>query len=199
MLIGITGKAGSGKDTISDALVESLSYRKIAFADTLKNMMCIMLNVSREELEDRDFKESFPELLNGKSVRYAMQTLGTEWGRDNFGENVWVNITGNKILDLRSPSKSKNYDDGIVVSDVRFDSEANAIKALGGFIIEVSRENLSEVENHVSEKGIDESLIDVKFENKFKTVEDVKKSFIDLMDILENASQHQQNQELSMN
>ena len=199
MLIGITGKAGSGKDTISDALVESLSYRKIAFADTLKNMMCIMLNVSREELEDRDFKESFPELLNGKSVRYAMQTLGTEWGRDNFGENVWVNITGNKILDLRSPSKSKNYDDGIVVSDVRFDSEANAIKALGGFIIEVSRENLSEVENHVSEKGIDESLIDVKFENNFKTVEDVKKSFIDLMDILENASQHQQNQELSMN
>ena len=56
-LIGLTGKAGSGKDTVADGLVKSNGYRKIAFADVLKDMICALLSVTREKIEDRRFKE----------------------------------------------------------------------------------------------------------------------------------------------
>ena len=58
MLVGVSGKIGSGKDTVGDifqALSGDFEIKK--FADTLKDTACLWLGCTREQLEDREFKE----------------------------------------------------------------------------------------------------------------------------------------------
>lgn len=68
-LIGISGKAGAGKDllyTIIRDLFPEMHWQRVRFADKLKDMVCILLNCDREKLEDREFKET---------------PLGSEWDK----------------------------------------------------------------------------------------------------------------------
>ena len=64
-LIGISGKMGSGKDTVGKVL-QYLSSRTLErksdnqikkFADKLKDIACLLIGCTREQLEDREFKE----------------------------------------------------------------------------------------------------------------------------------------------
>ena len=52
------------------------------------------------------------------------------------------------------------YAENIVISDVRFDNEARAIREMGGFVIEIIRPGIKSVKAHSSEGGIDRKLID---------------------------------------
>ena len=60
MIISISGKINSGKDEIARIILEATSYKFIVrrFADSLKDMVCILLGCTREQLEDRVFKET---------------------------------------------------------------------------------------------------------------------------------------------
>mgnify|MGYP003475731213 FL=1 len=112
MIIGITGVAGSGKDTAADYLVSKYGFTKVSFAAILKNMLSV---AGLPEPSNRDDKEKIVEGFNF-TWREAAQTLGTEWGR-SLDENIWVKLT------MASLEEGKNY----VFSDVRFDNEAKAI------------------------------------------------------------------------
>jgi len=147
MLIGLSGKAGSGKDTLAAYLAKEKDFIAIAYADPVKKGLQAMFNLEHKWLHDTDAKEEdIPDL--GVSGRVLMQTLGTEWGRNLLDEDIWVNIVRRKIMALDS------FD--IVVTDVRFDNEAALIKEMGGILIEVRRDFKPAVGilGHASEKGL---------------------------------------------
>ena len=125
-VIGISGPAGSGKSTAADLLIERHGYVRVKFAAPLK-AMCRAVGMSEEQIEG-SLKEVPSRLLQGRTPRYVMQTLGTEWGRKTIGENLWI--------DLWTDSVSACLDQGgrVVCDDVRFANEALAVLKLGGAI-----------------------------------------------------------------
>jgi hypothetical protein len=152
MIIGICGLAGSGKDTAADYLVARYGFEKISFATIMKKMLAV---AGLPEPTNRDDKE---KLVEGFPFtwRHAAQTIGTEWGRMCLEEDIWVKLTMNSLDD------SKDY----VVSDVRFDNEASAILAKGGIIKLTGREvDLHSSAAHISEKGLQETLISATIPN----------------------------------
>lgn len=146
MIVGITGVAGSGKDTAADYLVSKYGFTKVSFAAILKNMLSV---AGLPEPSNRDDKEKNVEGFNF-TWREAAQTLGTEWGR-SLDENIWVKLT------MASLEEGKNY----VLSDVRFDNEARAIYEAGGSnILLLGRSvDLGNNSTHASEQGVDKELI----------------------------------------
>jgi hypothetical protein len=81
----------------------------------------------------------------GKSPRELLQTLGTEWGRNLVNEDLWLILARQKLLSMGP---------GMVVSDVRFDNEAEWVRKLGGRIIHVKRDSADRVRQHASEVGV---------------------------------------------
>lgn len=142
MIIGIVGFMNSGKGTVSDMLVSDFGYRKMAFADPLKDACSVLFGWDRKLLEG-DTKESrlwrektdqYWSAILGRtnfSPRTALQLLGTEAGRKVFGENIWIASTMQRIA-FQSSSQ-------FVISDVRFANEVTAIRAAGGFVVRVKR------------------------------------------------------------
>ena len=79
--------------------------------------------------------------MGGKTPRWAMQSLGTEWGRDLIHNDLWINAW-----------KSTLPDGNIVVDDIRFLNEVETIQDEGGYIINIhGRQNESLTINHSSE------------------------------------------------
>ena len=90
MVIALTGLMNSGKSTVADYLVTHRDFVRLKFAQGLKEMMRA-LGLTDDEIEGVR-KEMPCERLNGRTPRYAMQTLGTEWGRTHMGQDFWVNL-----------------------------------------------------------------------------------------------------------
>ena len=147
MLIGLSGKAGSGKSTVTRYLNDQ-GFGTRKFAGPLKAMIAALLEqqgVSPEttpEYIEGCLKEIPTVYLGGRSPRYAMQTLGTEWGRGLISENFWVDAAVKQIAD---------GDGDLIFDDVRFPNEALAIRRAGGVVVNVVRPSLDPVEAHPSE------------------------------------------------
>jgi hypothetical protein len=151
-LLGFCGSAGHGKTTAACAIVGHYpGWYRVSFADPLRAMLSA-LGLTSEELTLR--KEEACALLGGKTPRYAMQTLGTEWGRGHIDGNLWMRAAQHKALSLIGNGLS------VVFDDVRFDNEARMIRALGGQVVRVRRPGLGSAMAHASELGISEELID---------------------------------------
>lgn len=129
-VVAFTGLAGSGKSTAALHLVEQ-GWARVRFAGPLKAMMAA-LGLSEREIEG-DLKEQPCDLLAGKTPRYAMQTIGTEWGREIIAPDLWIRAW-RAALDCLPPGVN------VVVDDCRFANEAAAVLAVpGGAIIRVMR------------------------------------------------------------
>lgn len=115
-LIGITGRAGSGKDT----LAEMLGYARYAFAKPLKDMLA----AGGFPEPARPLKEALIPGFNF-SWRRAAQTLGTEWGRGLQGD-LWLAMAKRYRLELQA--------DYLVITDVRFHNEADWIRECGTLV-----------------------------------------------------------------
>lgn len=165
MIIGLTGKMGSGKDTIADYLVEKYNFRKVGFSDELYAAVCGLFDI---DLEDAfRFKEDgtkiviadnqFPLVSKGQFTwREFLQRFGTDMARKVWGENFWVERFTYKYLE------EIPYD--MVVRDIRFNNEAALINKYGGTIWEVTRPGY-EGDEHESELGIHEGHIDGELNN----------------------------------
>lgn len=129
-LIAFTGLAGSGKSTAAQHLVKTHGFTRLRFAGPLKDMMRA-LGLTEAEIEG-DRKETPCELLGGKTPRYAMQTIGTEWGRDLIASDLWIRAFNAALAKVPEGVP-------VVVDDCRFPNEADAIVAAGGVLVRVVR------------------------------------------------------------
>lgn len=136
-LIGITGFKRSGKDTLALGLCAELGIQQFSFADPIRNAVCEILGWTRAELEVRK-EELIPWL--GTTPRHMMQTMGTEWGRNQIHDQLWVLSMFQRMGTA-----------GGVTSDVRFPNEAAAILDRGGVILRVHRPGC-ESDGHASEQ-----------------------------------------------
>lgn len=153
MLIGLCGAAGCGKTTIAEGLRDRHGFKILSFADPLYDAVSVITGVPVERLKDRAVKEV--ELAGiGKSPRFLLQTLGTDWGRRMIDENIWVNAAMARVAD----------DEDVVIADVRFDNEADAIRDRGGRVLYVIRPGwqclMAAEASHASERGVSIEKID---------------------------------------
>lgn len=149
-LIGITGKAGVGKDTAASRLVRQHGYEQYAFASPIKRMLGV-LGFPEHLFTDHVTKEAIIQDL-GCSYRKLAQTLGTEWGRTIHPE-FWL------IQAKRAYGRAcrEEHAAGFVISDVRFENEAEWIRSEGGTVIHIyGRETTVDgtAAQHVSEGGV---------------------------------------------
>ena len=142
-IIAFTGLAGAGKSTAAFHLVKSRGFERVRFAGPLKAMMAA-LGCTQAEI-DGDRKELPCDLLGGKTPRHAMQTLGTEWGRDLIQPDLWIRAWRHAVDALPAGVP-------VVVDDCRFPNEADAIKAAGGLLVRIERPGAGTASAHESEK-----------------------------------------------
>lgn len=129
IVIGLCGLAGSGKSTAARLLSRELGFARRPFAYQLKAMLSA-LGVDREVLDGpREMKEVPLECLGGITARHAMQTLGTEWGRQCMRPDFWIHQWSRGVAHFNR----------VVADDVRFQNEADAIRALGGTVYRIDR------------------------------------------------------------
>ena len=155
-IIAFTGVAGSGKSTAAQYLVERHGFERVRFAGRLKDMMRA-LGLSEREIEG-DLKEKPCALLAGKTPRYAMQTIGTEWGRDIIDHDLWVRVWADRVAKLPAGKP-------VVVDDCRFPNEAATVRALGGNIVRIMRPGAGTSSAHLSETHTHEMRPDITLRN----------------------------------
>ncbi len=163
MIIGLAGYAQSGKDTVASILVNDHHFHRIAFADIMKEMLYRLDPVIGMKSDDSFHRVSdlvsaygWEKAKESKEVRSLLQRLGTEAGRELFGEDHWVNICFEQNLSANG---------WLVVSDVRFPNEADAIRNRGGKVYRVRRPGYGPVNFHASETSLDDYEFDGYIEN----------------------------------
>lgn len=173
-LIGLSGPARCGKDTLAEAFVEA-GWARRAFADKVKGFLYGL----DPWLPDDEVNGSFPlaeevdrygwDWVKDEHpvVREYLQRCGTEAGRQVLGETVWVDALF-RDSETWGPT---------VISDVRFPNEAQAIKDRGGIVVKIHRpkQMLIDGADHISENALKGWDFDVTVINS-GTIEDLHKS-----------------------
>ena len=147
-VIALVGQAGAGKSEVAKHLVANHDYVRVRFAGILKDM-CKVLGLTDQEIEGA-MKEVPSSLLLGQTPRHAMQTLGTEWGRDLIHPDLWAHAWKIKVTQkLLSGHK-------IVCDDCRFVNEADTVNTIHpSEIWRVMRKDLPKRMGHQSEQESD--------------------------------------------
>lgn len=143
----ISGRAGAGKDYIANAFKialenEGKTVDVLHFADNIKDMICTLFKISRDELDIyKNSIEAFTiKVTRGNSVlhktdfRELLQLLGTEVIKPKFGEAVWAKMT---LADIQM-SKA----DYVLIPDWRFLIESSTLQDFGLVPIKLRIENL---------------------------------------------------------
>lgn len=157
MVIGLCGRAQSGKTSVGNMLENQHGFLHFSFAHFLRQFIT-QLGVATDPMFqlERDKNKPLP-WAGGRTPRYLMQTLGTEWGRQLIDPDLWVSHTMARV--------ARHPDRHVVISDLRFDNEARAVYAAGGVIVEVQRNAAESHHTHVSERGISRGMIDAVIVN----------------------------------
>lgn len=140
-LIGIMGLIGSGKGAMAEYLMQAKGYKRLSFADPVKDAAAGMFGWNRSMLqgdteESRKWREEkdvfWSKVLERPfSPRIALQEIGTEVGRNYFHPDIWLKNLEKKILDDAGHSD-------FVIDDCRFPNEIELIQSMGGktFVVE---------------------------------------------------------------
>ena len=136
MIIGICGHKGSGKDYLANILKEYTGFKVVHFADPIKDILCDLFKISKDELNE--LKNSEDTKILGTNMRSILQVFGTNIMQKFCGKRIWVDL----VL----------KEDNLIIADVRFQHEVNAILEKGGFLIKLDSPCL---DSHISESGID--------------------------------------------
>jgi hypothetical protein len=149
LLIGLTGPARTGKSTTAHHLALEHGFESYAFADPLRNALMAIFKLSPDAFEGKAKEEPIAWL--GRSPRQLMQLLGTEWGRHMISANLWVDLAEQHFDAQANASWPAPH---FVISDVRFENEADFIRKRGGVIVHLQRFDAPTVNPHESEAGV---------------------------------------------
>ena len=189
MIVAFIGPIGAGKSTAAQALVDR-GFTKIGFADPLHEVVVSLdpivsidegivgrpvLRYSKavETVGYRQAKDNYPE------VRRLLQVMGTEVGRNQFGEDFWVDQW------QRKASEHEN----VVVDDLRFPNEYDRIRALGGRVVLIARPGyeIPGPEAHESERHWPHFMAETMIDNT-GTEEDLRRNVRALISSAVNGS-----------
>lgn len=164
MIVGLSGYAQAGKDTVAQLMQQiEPTFQRVAFADPLREML-YALNPLASRLILSDYRDDYyvhrpvQEWVDEQgwewakantTVRELLQRLGTEAGRNVLGQDIWVRTGVRKIREL----EADGYD--VVVTDVRFTNEAEAIVGELGEVWRIERPGTAPVNPHPSETAMD--------------------------------------------
>lgn len=220
ILIGLTGRKRSGKDTVAGFLREE-GFDRVAFGDPIKEILANLnpyvdgARISGSFAESRETFGLLSSMLGAiprhtsvhsptvddaaqaldildpfvtstvrladlllevggdwdqlkdeegnphhREIRRLQQVLGTEVGREVLGESIWVDTGMEKVAKVHARGVP------VVVTDCRFDNEAEAVREAGGKVVRVVRPSLpAPTDGHASESGISEHLVDREIVN----------------------------------
>lgn len=180
-LIGLTGKARTGKDTVAKILQETYEgVVTISFAEPIRNALRGMIGLTDEHLHG-SLKEE-PLGWIDKSPRQLMQTLGTQWGRELVDDQIWIKLAKRNI------DKYLSLGLNVVVTDVRFENEATLIRDMGGTVCHMYRPFVQAVSAHASEAGVKfEQGRDITIFNN-GNLATLKQNVIDVWEFIERTS-----------
>ena len=187
-IIGLSGYARSGKDEAAKVLVEEFGFTRVAFADKLRDFLyplnpIVTIKHTNARLQvktpdgikrlmwDDDAPSTIPvgttvyvqdvidvygwdkykESEYGQEVRRLLQRLGTEAGRETMWDSIWIDAAFAGL-----PEDAK-----VVVTDARFENEAQAIEKRGGRLWRVKRAGVGPANAHPSETSLDNYPFDV--------------------------------------
>lgn len=160
MIIGIIGKARSGKDTFAKMLADVIYKRfgkrfvLMAYAQELKLRIQKDFDLTYEQLwgDEKEVEDKRYPKNDGSfwTPREIMQFVGTGCFR-TVDTNFWIR-TLFRVID-------ENEYKGVIVTDVRYPNEADPIKERGGYLIKVTSDRADKPgihgENHTSETSMD--------------------------------------------
>lgn len=170
-LIGLAGAARSGKDTSGTILSKLLGYPTYALASPIKKV-CNELHYWDDRHANGELKEVVDPFW-GYSPRHAYQTMGTELARNLWREDFW----------LKRAEMVYQKEGSLIITDIRFQNEADFIRSNGGQIIHIVRDGAEKVLNHASEAGIDKHKEDVILYNN-STIEILEANLEGLVNFL---------------
>jgi hypothetical protein len=159
ILVGISGKAGTGKDYTQQTALHPIGFRPWSLAWHFKVWLVAQGKWTHKDV----FVTKPPE------CRKDLQLEGTERGRNVFGEDIWCNVLGEWLHLIEQEWGTTRF----VVPDVRFPNEVRAIQRLGGKVLRIHAPTradasplTSEARQHPSEIALDEvPLVDVPAAN----------------------------------
>lgn len=138
LVIGLCGAEGAGKSTVARYLLHARDAKIVPFAAPLKRML-EGLGLPAASLYGTPEDKARPlDLLGGKSGRWAMQSLGTEWGRKLIHPDLWMNAWKLQVSHTSTPI--------VVADDLRFMNEAAAVRSFGGIVIRVRRSAVEKID-----------------------------------------------------
>lgn len=200
-LIGISGRIGSGKDTVGQIIQylttgsvskvftfeewvnkshysrEAAPWRIKKFANKLKECASIILGITRADFERVDTKNGLiSEDWGDLTVRRFLQLLGTEVGR-SIHENAWVNalFSDYELSTLKWDVDGNSTLDAYplwVITDMRFWNEKKAIEDRGGITIRLLR-NFGVLSYHCSETALDDDTFNYVIDNSNTTIDEL--------------------------
>ena len=140
-IIAITGLIGSGKDTAADYLCTNKGFKRMSYAEPLKDAISTIFGWDRELLEvktkhSREWREQIDPWwaerlqITHLTPRWVLQHWGTEVCRRGFHDDIWIASIENKL---------RNIKEDVVISDCRFPNEIASIRKLGGIALRVFR------------------------------------------------------------
>ena len=182
-IIAFSGYARSGKDEAANELTKH-GFIRVAFADKLRevlyqlNPLVFGHNAMPHEYGDSEFLpfrktyqllqdvideygwDGYKATVYGPEIRRLLQRLGTEAGRQTLWDSIWIDaaLTG------------LSEDARVVVTDVRFPNEFNAIRERGGLMVRIHRDGVGPAAGadgtvHVSETSLDDFAFDYHINN----------------------------------
>ena len=165
MIIGLSGYARSGKDTVAEYLVDNYGFKRVAFADEIKNALLAInpwvggiasLN-EMVEYEGWDNVKIIPQ------VREMMQNFGVH-ARENWGTAFWINQAF-RYMDKYCRDEQENLHH-VVITDVRFKNEADAIAGWrDGTLVRINRSSVQPINQHINQ-STNQSTIDQSTSNQ---------------------------------
>lgn len=168
-VIGITGKKFHGKDTAAEIFKLFLGVDKtliMSFASPIKNAIKTLFLLNESQLSGSS-KENYcwtfnnGEKVNMMTPRIIMQKFGDAM-KSTFGNDIFLKNMKNRIIDCENNYKY------IIISDVRFNNEAELIKNYGGIIVKIdASKRVNNDDKHISENGIDNKFIDYYLDNNY--------------------------------
>ena len=175
MIIGLSGYASAGKDSVAQILVESFGYKRMAFADAIRDILYTLDPLTHNGLHLKTVVDDYGWDLakQDTEIRRLLQVLGTEVGRNVFGDDVWVDVLISKLEPM----------DKVVITDVRFPNEAREIHNLAGEVWRVNREGINAVNEHISETQMDGYAFDNVINNN-GSLEELQQAVIELIEAI---------------